>query len=299
MMPEHPLITLIFDPMGFSPVFMRDFRSRMRRPWAYWMLLGYAGLLNAGGVYLLFQHAHLPGLAVLDSADRTRQFGLLFALAVFTLQCLLVLALTPVLTCAAFAAERASGQLLFTLLTPLSSRAVVTGKLQGVLFYIGLLLISAMPLAAVSSLFGGLNPIDLLAGFLVLLAFAYLAAAFGLYVSALSADTPRAAAVTYAGLLLTPLLFPWLLAPAVGVVSLLGWHDQILFQRMAEALPIPVIAVPLILVFLLCARWFVTETTLRLDIERRRWGTFAPPLPPPEAPPTATVPAVHPHARRW
>ncbi len=299
-MSEHPLITLIFDPMGFSPVFMRDFRSRMRKPWAYWVLLGYTAVLNAGGGYLLYRHGNLPGLAALDSAARTQEFGLLFALALFVLQFVLVLLLTPVLTCGAVVAERASHVLLFTLLTPLPSRTIVAGKLQGVLFYVGLLLICAMPLTAVSSLFGGLNPLDLFAGYLVLLTFAYLAAAFGLYVSALSPDTARAAAYTYAGLLASPILFPWLLAPAVGVVSLLGWHDHILFQRMADSLPIPLLAVPLMLAFLLCARWFIQETTLLLDVERRRWGTFAPPLPTscPLAT-TAPAPQPHPHARRW
>ena len=39
-----PLREFLADPMGVSPVFVREFRSRMRHPWAYGVLVGYAAL---------------------------------------------------------------------------------------------------------------------------------------------------------------------------------------------------------------------------------------------------------------
>lgn len=286
------------DPMGYSPVFMRELRSRIRRPWLFWLLFGYVALVYSSGVLLLYRSSSVPGDSALDPFNRAQQSGLVAALIIYAVQFVMISLLTPLLTCASIASERQKFQLVFTLLTPMSSAQIVAGKVGVTLFFIGLLLISTMPLTAVSSLFGGFNPLDLLAGYLVLISYALFTTSLGLYFSARQTDTARAAAFTYLGIVLAPILFPWVLVPAAGLYSLLVKHDAVLYQHLVTGLPTPVMAAPVFIIFGLGARWCYQETVLLLDIERRRWGTFAPPLPLSE-PSEVITPRADPIARRW
>jgi hypothetical protein len=289
------------DPMGVSPVFVREFRSRMRHPWAYGVLVAYLAALTPAGLYFLYQFNRLfaHGEGVQEVYRNSQQVGVIFALALFSVQFLLVTLLVPGLTCLSFTTERIKRQLLFVLLTPLSSRGIVVGKLLSSLFYVMLLLLATVPLCALSSQFGGLSPFDLVTGYAALFAYTLMVAAYGLYVSAKDHHGGRAALWAYLGVLAVPVLFPCLLVPFSGLYSLLVNHDTVLITEVCEAISIPVMAIPFSLVFWLAAQWFIGETAALLDVERRLWGTYAPPLPlhegkMPAAPPPVDKVAVAP-----
>lgn len=294
-MPPVNLRAFLADPMGASPVFVREFRSRMRHPWAYWVLVGYLVAITPAGLYFLYQFNALfaRGNGVEEVYRNSQQVGVIFALALFAVQFVLVTLLVPGLTCAGFTTERAKRQLLFVLLTPLPSRRIVTGKLLASLFYVMLLLVSTVPLCALSSQFGGLSPLDLVTGYAALFAYTYMAAAYGLFISAKDRSGVRAALWTYLGVLAAPVLFPCLLAPISGLYLLLTAHDTVLITRVCSDLSIPLLAVPFSVLFWLTAQWFIAETTAVLDAERRLWGTYAPPLPlPPAADPAVAPPVI-------
>lgn len=293
------------NPESESPVFMREFRSRMRRPWAYWVLLGYLLLIIPPSLYFLYHVAVAQKLIVEDGfVQMPRQGGVAFALILFSMQFLLVTVLAPALSCASFAAERVRRRLVFLLLTPLPSRQIILGKLYFVLFYLLLLLLATVPLCALASMFGGLSPLDILAGYALLAAYALCLGACGIFISARVARPERAALWTYLAVLAAFIAIPWLSLPLVGLVQLISTGDPAVFTRAADVLPIPLIAIPGILICWLAAEWFIGETTALLDTERRMWGTCAPPLPlhlmrlevTPEPPPTATS---EPLKRRW
>lgn len=283
-MARVPFRAFLADPMGVSPVFVREFRSRMRHPWAYWVLVGYLAALTPAGLYFLYQFNAIfaRGEGVAEVQRNSQQVGVIFALALFSVQFILVTLLVPGLTCASFTTERAKKQLLFVLLTPLSSRAIVSGKLLSSLFYVMLLLLATVPLCALSSQFGGLSPLDLVTGYAALFAYTYLVAAYGLFISAKDRSGMRAALWAYLGVLAAPVLFPCLLAPFSGLYSLLVGHDTVLIREVCDAVSIPVLAIPFSLFFWLAAQWFIGETVAVLDAERRLWGTYPPPLPPRE-----------------
>jgi len=281
-MARPTLREFLADPMGVSPVFVREFRSRMRHPWAYGLLVAYLAVLAPAGLYFLYQFNSLfaRGQGAAEVQRNSQQVGVIFALTLFSVQFLLVTLLVPALTCLSFTTERAKRQLLFVLLTPLPSRAIVIGKLLASLFYVMLLLLASVPLCALSSQFGGLSPLDLVTGYAALFAYTYMVAAYGLFISAKDGHGGRAALWTYLGVLAVPVLFPCLLVPFSGLAGLLTQHDTVLITEVCETISIPVMAVPFSLVFWLAAQWFVAETAAVLDAERRLWGTYAPPLPP-------------------
>ncbi|MHB9132776.1 MAG: ABC transporter permease [Armatimonadota bacterium] len=271
------------DPMGSAPVFVREFRSRMRHPWAFWLLFGYLALLAPASLYFFYRFYHTADLPqAIDATAATgqlQQVGVIFAFSLFAVQLLLVSLLAPVLSCGSFAGERTRRRLVFLWMSPLPSRKIVLGKLQFILLYLVLLLLSTMPLCAISSMFGGISPLDLLAGYALLVAYAYMTGAYGLYVSVKSPRTGRAALWGYLGMLAVYLLFPWLLLPYVGLFDLVVLGDPLLLTQITRELPIPAIAIPLAIVFSGIAEWFISETTAVLDYERHQWGTYAPPLP--------------------
>lgn len=270
------------DPMDASPVFVREFRSRMRRPWAFWLLFAYPAILIPPSLFFFyrFRVTTLPfPSSELEALQQAHVTAMIFVLALFAVQFLLVTLLVPALTCAAFAGEQANRQLPFVLLTPLPSRRIVAGKLQCLLVYALLLLLATMPLCAIASLFGGMSPLDILTGYAALLTYALMLGAFGLYVSSRERRVAQAACWSYLGALCVPVLVPYLLVPCAGLGALLLSHDPGWLMQMTAEAPIPVLAIPLAALFGVVATWFMGETAAVLDTERHIWGTYAPPLP--------------------
>lgn len=285
--------TFLQDPMIASPVFVREFRSRMRHPWAYWVLTAYLALLMPAGLYFLYRFSAMfsRGKDLDEVLVNSQQVGLAFAFALFALQFVLITVLVPGLTCTGFTQERIKKQLVFLLLTPLSSRRIVIGKLLSGLFYVMLILLSTVPLCAISSQFGGLSPLDLVTGYATLAAYALLVAAFGLYVSAKDREGARAALWAYLGALGVPLLFPCLLLPLSALYNLVVLHDTLLLTQVSGTISIPATSLLFTGFFVLAALWFIGETAALLDTERRMWGTYPPPLPLHRLAPTPPVPA--------
>lgn len=302
------LKSFFLDAMGAAPVFMREFRSRMRRPWAFWLLLGYPVLLIPPGLYFLYHFCSRVALtATPETLRQAHQGGVIFGLALFGLQFLLITLLTPALASGSFTVERAKQSLVFTLLTPLPSRQIVEGKLYAVLFFVLLLILSTMPLCAIASLFGGLSLLDILSGYVLLLTYARLVGAFGLYVSSQQRVAGWAPLVSYLGALAVPICFPFFLLPLAGIYTLIVQDDPTIFLQISQQTPIPLCALLLSGVCWWTARWLIDETIGVLDYERRMWGTYAPPLPlhrlgarqeMPAPVPQEAPPADPPH-RRW
>lgn len=291
------------DMMSLSPVFVREFRAQMRRPWLYLAIGLYLCLLIPAGVFFLYRYAAVSDSGLgLELSRRVQQGAVLFALVLFALQLLLLTVLTPAFTSGAFATERVRGTLTPVLITPLSSRRIVTGKWQAMVACLVVLLLSTVPLCAISSLFGGISPLDLLAGYGVLVAYAFLLVAIGLYISARSPHAGRAIAWTYAMVFAAPLCFPFLLIPYAAMASWLATGESLLLATLVRDLPLPLLALPALVLTWLFAQWCITETSAILDAERHLWGTYPPPLPgdlPVMTPPTtAPVPSARP-TRRW
>ena len=108
-----------------------------------------------------------------------------------------MLFLAPAFTAGAISLEREKQTLDLLVTTPISSLAIVVGKLLSALVYVFLLIIASIPLTALVFLFGGVGPEDLVRGYAVLLVTALGLGSVGLFCSTLVRRTQAATIITY------------------------------------------------------------------------------------------------------
>ena len=109
--------------------------------------------------------------------------------------------------------EREKQQLEFLIATPISSLAIVLGKLLSALVYVFLLIAASLPLMAIVFVYGGVGPEDVLRGYVVLVATAIGLGSFGLFCSTLVRRTTAATAITIFGVLTV----------TIGTIFILGF----------------------------------------------------------------------------
>ena len=117
------------------------------------------------------------------------------------LETLLVVFLAPAFTAGAISLEREKQTLDMLATTPISSLAIVVGKLFSALTYVFILIVASIPLTAIVFVFGGVGPDEVLRGYVVLFATAIGLGSLGLFISALMQRTQAATVVTFFGVL--------------------------------------------------------------------------------------------------
>jgi hypothetical protein len=105
------------------------------------------------------------------------------------------------MTAGSISLEREKQTLDMLATTPISSLAIVIGKLLSALTYVFILIIASIPLTAMVFVFGGVGPDEVLRGYVVLFVAAIGMGSLGLFVSALLQRTPAATIVTFFGVL--------------------------------------------------------------------------------------------------
>ena len=146
------------------------------------------------------------------------------------LETLQVVFLAPSATAGAISMEREKQTLELLVVTPITSLAIVLGKLVSALVYVWLLIAASIPLTAVVFVYGGVAPDDVLRGYLVLIVTALGLGAFGLFCSSLVKRTQAATAITIFGVLTMTIgsifvLIFWQ-AMATGDAERGRWPDQ-------------------------------------------------------------------------
>ena len=102
---------------------------------------------------------------------------------------------------ASISLEREKQTLEMLAATPITSFAIVLGKLLSALIYVWLLIAASIPLTAIVFVFGGVAPDDLVRGYVVLIVTALGFGAFGLFCSSLVKRTQAATAIALFGVL--------------------------------------------------------------------------------------------------
>ena len=105
--------------------------------------------------------------------------------------------LAPAFTSGAISLEREKQTLDMLAATPISSLAIVVGKLFSALAYVFLLIAASIPLTAIVFVFGGVGPDDVLRAYAVLIVSAIGLGALGLFISAVMQRTQGATVVTF------------------------------------------------------------------------------------------------------
>jgi ABC-type transport system involved in multi-copper enzyme maturation permease subunit len=187
---------------GVTAVGAKELRGRMRGRRAFAILTIYLVLLGfAWMVELIMERAQSSGLGT-SPATASAQIGQAIFAALLMLETLQVVFLAPASTAGAISLEREKRTLELLVVTPISSLAIVLGKLLSALVYVWLLIAASIPLTAVVFVYGGVAPEDVVRGYLVLVVAALGFGAFGLFASSLVKRTQAATAVSVFGVML-------------------------------------------------------------------------------------------------
>ena len=195
--------------LGLGPVFAYEWLRATRRWTMYAWRAGFVLVLLGGLalVWLVESHRTDP-FTMQAQADLAKMFfGIIECVAVVT-----VLLAAPAATAGVICQERARGTLLDVLATDLSSAEVVLGKLAARLLPVLATIAAALPVLAITSLFGGIDPGALGGSFAVIVGLAVLGCALALSLSLWGRKTHEVLLAMYF------VWFGWLLLLPVWVV---------------------------------------------------------------------------------
>jgi ABC-type transport system involved in multi-copper enzyme maturation permease subunit len=197
-----PSLSLRRTSGGIAAVGVKELRGRMRGRRAFVILTIYLLLLGgfAWMVELLMERSYTTGFGN-SAAFASAAIGQGIFAALLFLETLQVAFLAPSSTAGSISLEREKQTLDMLVATPITSVAIVLGKLLSALTYVFLLIVASVPLTAVVFVYGGVGPEDVLRGYAVLLATALGLGAFGLLCSSLVKRTQAATAMSIFGVL--------------------------------------------------------------------------------------------------
>jgi len=200
---QSPLSALTRTAGGIGAVGVKELRGRMRGRRAFVILTIYLLLLGgfAWMVELIMERQYSFNFGG-NGTYATAAIGQGIFAALLMLETLQVAFLAPSSTAGAISMEREKQTLELLVVTPITSVAIVLGKLLSALVYVWLLIAASIPLTAVVFLYGGVGPEDVLRGYLVLVVTALGLGAFGLFCSSLVKRTQAATAITIFGVLI-------------------------------------------------------------------------------------------------
>ena len=227
---------------GIAAIGVKELRGRMRGRRAFAILTIY--LLLLGGIALMAEKvvegSYSTGFGG-SSAFAGAAIGQGIFAALLMLMTLQVVFLAPSSTSGAISLEREKQTLELLIATPISSIAIVVGKLLSALVYVFLLIVASIPLMAVVFVYGGVGPEDVLRGYIVLLAAALAFGSFGLLCSSIVKRTTAATAITIFGVL----------AVTIGTIFVLGfWQAMGRFDEQGNRQGMFGIRSPVILAYL-------------------------------------------------
>lgn len=189
-----------------NPVLIKEFRTRMRGPRAYWVLLTYT--LFLGGVLAMmyfgfeasmsYQSESLGGT---QNAEHARNLGRSIYYFVFIAQSIMVALITPALTAGQVTLEREQRSYELLVTTPLRPVDIIRGKLTAAVSFVVLLLTSSLPLVSLTFLVGGVSPAEIFFSYLIIALSAFVYGALGIFWSATLRTTSAATVVTYLSVL--------------------------------------------------------------------------------------------------
>ena len=197
----HPIRAFRSGVDGVVAVGVKELRGRVRGRRAFVVLTFYLLFLGlfAWAWELVAERAYIQNAALQggSAAFASSLVGQEVFGALVLVETLLVVFLAPAFTSGAISLEREKQTLEMLTATPISSLAIVIGKLLSALAYVFLLIAASVPLTAIVFVFGGVGPDDVLRAYAVLIVTALGLGSMGLFISALMQRTQGATVVTF------------------------------------------------------------------------------------------------------
>jgi ABC-type transport system involved in multi-copper enzyme maturation permease subunit len=201
----HPVRSMRALAGGIAAIGVKELRGRMRGRRAFVILTLYLLFLaTIGWAWELIVARHYDASGSLNggsAAFASALIGQEIFGALLLVETLLVVFLAPAFTAGAISLEREKQTLDMLATTPISSVAIVIGKLLSALTYVFILIGASIPLTAMVFVFGGVGPDEVLRGYVVLIVSAIGLGALGLFISAVMQRTQAATVVTFFGVI--------------------------------------------------------------------------------------------------
>ncbi|MBA2381914.1 MAG: ABC transporter permease subunit [Chloroflexi bacterium] len=198
---RNPIRAFRLGVDGVLAVGVKELRGRVRGRRAFVVLTFYLMFLGlfAWAWELVAERAYVQNAALQggSAAFASALVGQEVFGALVLVETLLVVFLAPAFTSGAISLEREKQTLDMLTATPISSLAIVVGKLLSALAYVFLLIAASIPLTAIVFVFGGVGPDDVLRAYAVLIVTALGLGSMGLFISALMQRTQGATVVTF------------------------------------------------------------------------------------------------------
>lgn len=202
---RNPIRAIRSGLNGIVAVGVKELRGRMRGRRAFVILTVYllflAGFGWAWELIAEKSYANSTNLLGGPGAFASALVGQEIFGALLLVETLLVVFLAPAFTAGAISLEREKQTLDMLSATPISSIAIVVGKLLSALTYVFILIVASIPLTALVFVFGGVGPDEVLRGYVVLIVTAIGLGSLGLFISALMQRTQGATVVTFFGVM--------------------------------------------------------------------------------------------------
>jgi hypothetical protein len=144
------------------------------------------------------------------------------------LQTLMVAVLAPAATAGAISSEREHQTLELLAVTPISSLAIVLGKLLSALAWLFVLILASIPVTALVFVFGGVAPDDMLRAYVVLFATVIGLGSVGIFFSTLTRRTGASTGLTFVATLAVVVgsVFLWIFLSNTSEVTSTGLRRQ-------------------------------------------------------------------------
>jgi len=282
------LMRVVLGPVpGTGPVFEFEWLTATRR-WQGYALRSIFVAFLLGALVVTWSSGRL--VPKQGTIRALADLGGLFYVAVIGTQLTLVLLAAPAATAGAICLDRARGTLTHLLVTDLTDSEIVLGKLAARLVPVLGLVFCALPVTALLTLLGGVDPDALLGAFVVTLGVAFLGCSLALVFSLWAGKTHEALMGTYAvwGLWLLGGPMVRTLSGASGLYVLdppqaadpfylafapywwpgrVGWGDYLTFLGVTTSLSAALVLVAVLRLRAVCARGDVPKTR-----GRRPWA---------------------------
>jgi ABC-type transport system involved in multi-copper enzyme maturation permease subunit len=213
-----------FNQITSNPIIRKEIMTRMRSLKTYLVVTGFIGLLSIGAVVILMTLSFASGQP--GSLELWERSGKLIFYTVFLMELLLISFIAPALTASSIAAEKELQTYDLLVTTLLGGRKIVMGKLFSALAFLFILTISALPLFALSYMFGGVNLPEIIIASSIVIFVMVSYSALGLFFSSIIKRPMIATIVTYLCILVFLVGIPiFLIASLTIMIPLFGINN--------------------------------------------------------------------------
>lgn len=197
---------------GITAIGVKELRGRMRGKRAFVSVTVYV-MLVAGFAWMVGQilESNARTQFAFDPTYQSASIGRGIFSALMFLQTLMISVLAPASTSGTISSEREKQTLDLLAVTPISSVAIVVGKLLSALTWVFVLILASIPVTTLVFVYGGVAPDDIVRGYAILFVTAISFGALGTFFSSLVRRSGAATGLTFVAVLIATvgLSFIW------------------------------------------------------------------------------------------